>query len=56
VHQLSESVFVEREPVAVVDSVANNSPPHLQMGGSFQTPPSNRAIVSSGSETAPRIG
>ena len=49
--QLSESVLVENEPVAVVESVANNSPPHLPMGGSFQTPPSNRAVVSSGSDT-----
>ncbi len=51
VDQLSDSVLVENEPVAVVDSVANNSPPHLPMGGSFQTPPTNRAVVSAGSET-----
>lgn len=49
--QLSESVFVELEPVATVDSVATNSPAHLPVGGTFQTPPQNRAVVSVGSDS-----
>lgn len=49
--KLSQRVFVDHKAVAVVDSVANNTPPHLPFGGSFQTPPSNKAVVSSGSGT-----
>jgi uncharacterized Zn-binding protein involved in type VI secretion len=46
---LSSSVFVDEVGVALVGSVANNVPPHLPMGGPFQTPPSNRATISTGS-------
>jgi uncharacterized Zn-binding protein involved in type VI secretion len=47
--ELSRNVLAEGEPVARVDSVADNVPRHLPLGGSFQKPPSNRARVLSGS-------
>jgi uncharacterized Zn-binding protein involved in type VI secretion len=46
---LSGSVFVENKSAAVEGSVATNTPSHIPIGGSFQSPPSNRATVSSGS-------
>ncbi|MFO0549071.1 MAG: PAAR domain-containing protein [Polyangiaceae bacterium] len=49
--QLSSDVIVNHMPVAVVGSVANNTPPHIPMGGPFQTPPDNRATISQGSST-----
>ena len=48
---LSSAVFIDNEAVAVVGSVANGRPPHVPMGGPFQSPPSNRATVSQGSST-----
>jgi uncharacterized Zn-binding protein involved in type VI secretion len=48
---LCSTVLVEHQPVATVDSVANNLPPHLPLGGPFQTPPSNKGSVSAGSST-----
>ncbi|NUP13053.1 MAG: hypothetical protein HOW73_43995 [Polyangiaceae bacterium] len=48
---LSDSVFVDNQPVAVVGSVANNLPAHIPMGGPFDSPPANRATISAGSET-----
>lgn len=47
--ELSDCVFVANMPVAVVGSVALNLPPHMPMGGPFQSPPSNKATVSQGS-------
>jgi uncharacterized Zn-binding protein involved in type VI secretion len=49
--KLSSTVFIDGQGVAVVGSVANNVPPHMPMGGPFQTPPTNKATVSSGSDT-----
>ncbi|MFO0615666.1 MAG: PAAR domain-containing protein [Polyangiaceae bacterium] len=48
---LASSVQVEHQPVATVDSVANNVPPHLPLGGPFQTPPANKGSVTVGSST-----
>lgn len=48
---LSSSVFVDNQPVATVDSVANNTPPHIPMGGPFQKPPTNKGTISQGSTT-----
>lgn len=47
--KLSTSVFIDSKAVAVVGSVANGKPPHIPMGGPFQTPPSNKGTVSQGS-------
>ena len=47
---LSPDVTVNGLPVATVDSVAQNQPPHLPIGGpSFQRPPTNRGRVVRGS-------
>ncbi|MBK6519955.1 MAG: PAAR domain-containing protein [Polyangiaceae bacterium] len=48
---VSTTVFLDHHGVALVDSVANGSPPHVPMGGPFQTPPSNRGTISQGSST-----
>jgi uncharacterized Zn-binding protein involved in type VI secretion len=48
---LSPDVLVEEQPIAVVGSVATNLPPHLPLAGPFQSPPSNRATVETGSST-----
>ncbi|MFO0612093.1 MAG: PAAR domain-containing protein [Polyangiaceae bacterium] len=48
---LSGTVFVDNKPVAMVDSVANNLPAHLPMGGPFQKPPANKGTVTQGSAT-----
>lgn len=47
---LVQNVLIDNKPVAVVGSVALGSPPHMPMGGPFQKPPSNTAIVSVGSQ------
>jgi len=49
--KLSTTVFLDNKAVAVVGSVANGQPPHIPMGGPFQTPPANRGTISHGSET-----
>lgn len=49
--ELSESVFIDDQPVAVVGSVARSIPPHLPVGGPFASPPSNRGTVSAGSDS-----
>jgi uncharacterized Zn-binding protein involved in type VI secretion len=46
---LSTSVTINGKPLAIQGSVATNQPPHVPTGGSFQTPPSNRASVVKGS-------
>ncbi|NUP12815.1 MAG: hypothetical protein HOW73_42800 [Polyangiaceae bacterium] len=48
---LSATVFIDEEPVAVVGSVASNAPAHIPIGGPFNSPPSNKATVSAGSES-----
>ena len=48
---LSSTVVSEHQPVALVDSVALNLPPHIPLGGPFQSPPSNHATIKSGSPT-----
>ncbi len=47
--ELSATVFIANSGVALVGSVARNLPPHIPIGGSFQSPPSNEATVASGS-------
>lgn len=49
--KLSTTLFVDNLPVALVGSVANNLPPHIPMGGPFQSPPANKATISQGSPT-----
>lgn len=48
---LSPTVFVNGSPIATLGSVANNTPPHVPQGGTFQRPPSNRATIRTGSPT-----
>jgi uncharacterized Zn-binding protein involved in type VI secretion len=49
--QVSETVFIDDQGAAVVGSVAHAIPPHIPMGGPFQTPPANRATIDRGSES-----
>jgi uncharacterized Zn-binding protein involved in type VI secretion len=50
---LSGDVKINGLPAATIDSVAVNQPPHIPTppGTAFQTPPSNRGTVVSGSAT-----
>ncbi len=48
---LSTDVFIGGRPAATRDSIANNTPPHIPQGGSFQKPPSNQGRVLVGSPT-----
>ncbi len=48
---LSSDVNIEGKPAATVDSTATNTPSHIPQGGSFQSPPSNRATNKMGSGT-----
>lgn len=50
---LSTSVSANGRPVATVDSIAQNQPPHLPTppGVSFQKPPANQGTVMLGSAT-----
>ena len=48
---LSSDVIIEGNPAATVDSPATNTPSHIPQGGSFQSPPSNRATIKMGSGT-----
>lgn len=50
---LSSDVNIAGLPAAVVDSTADNTPPHIPTppGTSFQKPPSNKATVQMGSAT-----
>ncbi len=46
---LSADVEIEGKPAAMRGSKASNSPQHVPMGGTFQTPPKNQAEVLLGS-------
>jgi len=48
---VSTTTFIDNHGVALVDSVANQTVPHIPPGGPFQTPPSNRGTVTQGSPT-----
>lgn len=48
--ELSPDVFIELKNAAVVGSVAQNTP-HVPVAGPFQSPPSNRGTVLTGSAT-----
>jgi len=48
---LSSNVKVMGMAAATQDSTADNLPPHIPQGGSFQTPPSNRGQIMTGSAT-----
>jgi uncharacterized Zn-binding protein involved in type VI secretion len=50
-NDLSSTVMVDGQGVAVVGSGADNLPPHIPAGGPFQTPPSNKSTISQGSDT-----
>ncbi len=49
--KVSTTVFIDNKGVALVGSVANGQPPHIPMGGPFQTPPSNKGTISQGCST-----
>jgi len=49
--KLSTDVNINGMAAATVGSVANNTPPHIPMGGPFQTPPSNKGEIITGSAT-----
>jgi len=46
---VSTTAFIDNRAVALIGSAANNTPPHLPMGGPFQKPPANKGKVSEGS-------
>ncbi len=48
---LSSNVKIMGQPAATVDSIANNTPPHVPIGGPFQRPPSNKGKIITGSAT-----
>jgi uncharacterized Zn-binding protein involved in type VI secretion len=48
---LSSNVKIMGMAAAVQGSTADNLPPHIPQGGSFQTPPSNRGQIMTGSAT-----
>lgn len=48
---LSTNVNIESVPAAFLGSIAANQPPHVPIGGSFITPPQNKADIISGSAT-----
>jgi uncharacterized Zn-binding protein involved in type VI secretion len=48
---LSQDVKIMGMAAATVDSTATNTPSHLPQGGPFQSPPSNRATIKTGSAT-----
>lgn len=48
---LSQDVKIMGMPAATVDSTATNTPSHIPQGGSFQSPPSNKATIKIGSAT-----
>ena len=49
------TVKIMGKPAAVVGSTADNMPPHIPVGGPFQTPPQNKATIQTGSGTV-KIG
>ncbi len=48
---LSQDVNIMGMAAATADSTATNTPSHIPQGGSFQSPPSNRATINMGSTT-----
>jgi len=48
---LSSDVKIQGMPVAMVNSTATNTPPHIPQGGPFQKPPSNKGKIMFGSVT-----
>jgi len=48
---LSKTVMVDNMPVALEQSVALNTQPHVPTAGPFQTPPKNRGTVKTASNT-----
>jgi uncharacterized Zn-binding protein involved in type VI secretion len=48
---LSSDVKIMGSLAATVGSTATNTPSHVPQGGPFQSPPSNRATVQTGSST-----
>jgi uncharacterized Zn-binding protein involved in type VI secretion len=48
---LSSSVNIMGRPAATVNSTAANTPPHVPPGGTFVKPPSNQAMIITGSAT-----
>ncbi len=48
---LSSDVMIENRPAATVNSIAQNTPPHIPQGGPFQVPPSNQGTIIMGSGT-----
>jgi uncharacterized Zn-binding protein involved in type VI secretion len=48
---LSPNVNVMGRPAATVGSIANNTPPHIPIGGPFAKPPSNKGVIVTGSLT-----
>jgi uncharacterized Zn-binding protein involved in type VI secretion len=48
---LSTNVNIMGQPAATVGSIANNTPPHIPVGGSFSKPPSNMGQIIQGSPT-----
>jgi uncharacterized Zn-binding protein involved in type VI secretion len=49
--ELSTTAFIDNRAVALEGSAANNTPPHIPMGGPFQKSPANKGTVSKGSTT-----
>jgi uncharacterized Zn-binding protein involved in type VI secretion len=48
---LSSNVNIEGQAAATLGSTADNTPPHVPIGGSFVIPPTNRAQIIMGSAT-----
>src|SRR5215469_4021199 len=48
---LSTNVKIMSMPAATVGSIANNTPPHIPIGGSFSKPPTNMGQIINGSST-----
>jgi uncharacterized Zn-binding protein involved in type VI secretion len=48
---LSANVFIEGKQAAVLGSIAQNTPPHLPIGGTFVVPPRNQGRIIQGSVT-----
>ncbi len=48
---LSEDVYIEGKPAATVDSTATNTPAHIPIGGSFVSPPKDKAKITMGSQS-----
>ena len=48
---LSSDVNINGQPAATVGSKASNTPSHIPQGGTFQTPPANKATIKMGSNS-----